>query len=277
MGISGYVPFYNNAATVLAAVDSLRQQEPPLDEVFAINDGSFDNSNQLLIDAGVKVVQQPGNLGRGAARKRAMEVAQNEFVLCCDATNTLPTDFAIRALRWFDDPKIAAVFGLITDPNPQGPVSRWRARKLFKADVAHHASKGDLLITFGTMVRASLVAEVGGFDARLRHTEDFELGKRLARSSYGVISDPCLPVFCNARNNLGEVLERFWRWHVGKDEQFNINSYLKMLKFSIKAMAWEDLQAGDPLACGISLLLPHYQLWKFVQKKISTMTEWLSK
>ena len=268
MGISGYVPFYNNAQTVLAAVDSLRHQQPPLDEVFAIDDGSTDHSADLLETAGVRVLKQPANLGRGAARRLAMEVALHEFVLCCDATNMLPADFAVRALRWFGDPEVAAVVGLITDPNPRGVVSRWRARNLFKAGVPRSASKGASFITFGAMVRSSAVVAVGGYDASLRHSEDAELGSRLDAANFDVVGDPTLQVFCNIRNSLPQVLERYWRWYAGKDELFSLKIYWKLILFSFKTMAWGDLQAGEPLTCIISLLLPHYQCWKFLKKKI---------
>ena len=268
MGISGYVPFYNNAQTVLAAVDSLRNQQPPLDEVFAIDDGSTDHSADLLEKAGVRVLKQPANLGRGAARGLAMEVALHEFVLCCDATNMLPADFAARALPWFGDPKVAAVVGLITDPNPRGVVSRWRARNLFKAGVPRSASKGAPFITFGAMVRSSAVAAVGGYDSSLRHSEDAELGSRLEGASFDVVGDPSLQVFCNIRNSLPQVLERYWRWYAGKDELFSLKIYFKRVLFSIRNMAWGDLQAGEPLTCLISLLLPHYQLWRDLKGRI---------
>ena len=268
MGISGYVPFYNNAPTVLAAVDSLRQQQPPLDEVFAIDDGSTDRSTDVLEAAGVRVLQQTQNLGRGAARKLAMEVARHQFVVCCDATNTLPADFAARAMPWFEDPKVAAVVGLITDPNPRGVVSRWRARNLFKAGASRSASKGAQLITFGTMVRASAVAAVGGYDLTLRHTEDAELGLRLNGANYDIVGDPRLHVLCNTQNSLAEVLERYWRWYAGKDELFGLKTYIKAIIFSIRSMAWGDLKDRDLPACAISLLLPHYQLWRFLKRKI---------
>ena len=267
MGVSGYVPFYNNAQTVLAAVDSLRNQQPPLDEVFAIDDGSTDKSAAVLEAAGVRVLRQPGNFGRGAARRLAMDVALYEFVLCCDATNRLPADFALRALQWFEDRSVAAVVGLISDPNPKGVVSRWRARNLFKAEELRVATKGAPLITFGTMVRADSVAAVGGYDPTLRHTEDAELGQRLLLANYEVVGDPSLQVFCNIRNTLPEVLERYWRWYAGKDEAFCWKSYVKMIKYSMRTMAFQDLKAGDPLACLISLLLPHYQLWRYIQKR----------
>jgi glycosyltransferase involved in cell wall biosynthesis len=262
--VSGYVPFFNNATTVVAAVDSLRRQEPSLGEVFAIDDGSSDKGADLLEAAGVRVVRQPANLGRGAARRRAMVEARHEFVLCCDATNTLPTDFAKRALLWFEDPNVAALFGLITDPAPKGVVSRWRARNLFKSEEQHSVSRNAPLITFGTMVRARAVAAVGGYDASLRHTEDAELGRRLLAAGHDVIGDPSLAVFCNIQNSLPEVLERYWRWYAGQDESFGLGAYFKAVWFSIRSMAWRDLKAGDPLASAISLLLPQYQLWRFL-------------
>ena len=267
MGISGYVPFYNNAPTVLAAVDSLRQQQPPLDEVFAINDGSTDRSTDVLEAAGVRVLQQTQNLGRGAARNLAMEVARHQFVVCCDATNTLPADFAARAMPWFEDPEVAAVVGLITDPNPRGVVSRWRARNLFKAGIPRSASKGASFITFGTMVRSSAVKAVGGYDSSLRHSEDAELGNRLAAADFETIGDPSLHVYCNILNSLPEVLERYWRWYAGKDELFGVKAYCKLVWFSVRTMAWGDLRAGEPLTCLISLLLPHYQCWRFLNRK----------
>ena len=267
MGISGYVPFYNNAKTVLAAVDSLQKQHPPLDEVFAIDDGSTDQSVELLEAAGVRVFQQTQNLGRGAARKLAMEIARTQFVLCCDATNILPDDFAARALPWFENPKVAAVVGLITDPNPRGVISRWRARNLFKAGIPRNASKGASFITFGAMVRSSAVAAVGGYDPSLRHSEDAELGYRLAAADFETIGDPSLHVYCNIRNSLPEVLERYWRWYAGKDELFGVKAYCKLVWFSARTMAWEDLRAGEPLTCLISLLLPHYQCWLFLSRK----------
>jgi GT2 family glycosyltransferase len=266
VGISGYVPFYNNAQTVLAAVDSLRNQQPPLDEVFAIDDGSTDCSADLLEAAGVRVFKQPTNLGRGAARRLAMEVALNEFVLCGDATNILPEDFAIRALPWFGDLKVAAVVGLITDPNPRGVVSRWRARNLFKAGLPRSASKGASFISGGAMVRSSAIAAVGGYDASLRHSEDAELGCRLAAAGLEIIGDPSLHLYCNIRNTLPELLERYWRWNVGKDESFYWKNYVKIAKYSICSMALQDLKAGDPLSSGISMLVPLYQLWRHLKR-----------
>jgi len=267
MTLSAYVPCLNNAATLRAAVQSVAQQLIPVHEVLVVDDGSSDGSAERLTSEDVQVLRQPSNLGRGAARHRAMQEANGELVVCCDAKNVLPPDFVSRLLPWFEDPKVAAVYGRIQDPSPRGAVGRWRARHLFKANhpmtVRHQAP----LITYGTIVRRSAVLAVGNYNPALRHSEDAELGDRLLAAGYDVVFDPAVPVFCNRPNTLSQVLERYWRWYAGPAEEVSWRGYGRNLVFSVKAMVWQDLKAGDPLAAIISLLCPHYQFWKSRRKR----------
>ena len=92
------------------------------------------------------------------------------------------------------DDKVATVVGLITDPNPQGVVSQWSARHLFKADVPRVASAGAAFITFGTMARSSALPAVAGYEPRLRHSENAEIDDRLVAGNYVAIGDLSLKV-----------------------------------------------------------------------------------
>jgi GT2 family glycosyltransferase len=268
MRVSGYVPVYNNSATVLEAVESLLGQNLPLDEVFVVDDGSTDDGPAKLERKGIRCLRQQANLGRGAARACAMDTAEGELILCCDASNVLPPDFVQRLLPWFDDPRVAAVYGWIQDPHPKGFVSRWRARHLFKAGHKVETRHGAPLITYGTLVRRSALLEVGNFNPLLRHSEDADLGGRLLAAGYDVVSDPSVPVYCNVRNTLGQVLERYWRWYAGKDESVSLSGYWRNFVYSLKGMVWQDLRVRDPLAAMISLLCPHYQFWKSWQRRV---------
>ena len=262
MKISGYVIFYNNAATVLDAVNSLRAQQLPLDEIFAVDDGSTDESAAILEAAGVRVVRHSENLGRGAARARAMQEARGELVVCCDATVVLSPDFARLSLHWLEDEAVAAVYGLLCDPQPRGAIARWRARHLFRSDFPHVTRHHVSLITNGLMVRAGAVAAAGGYDAKMRHNEDNELGDRIAATGGDIVSDPRLRIINNTRNSLPQVLERYWRWNVDTKKRMSAIWYLRLVWYSMRAMAAQDLRARDPLAACISLLTPHYQLWR---------------
>jgi glycosyltransferase involved in cell wall biosynthesis len=261
-GISAYVPCFNNAGTLRRAVEGVLAQTLPLDEIVVIDDGSTDNSVARVSDLPVRVVRHECNLGRGAARARAMREVRGEFVLCCDATNVLQPDFTAKAWRWFDDPQVAAVFGVFRQAAALTVAERWRGRHLFKLDVLREPRADAPLATSGAVVRRSAVEMVGGFDSALRHTEDADLGERLLRAGYAVVCDPSIGFESVANNTASQVLERYWRWHAGIDEGTSWHGYAKNVGYAVKVMVASDLRARDPAAALISLACPHYQFWK---------------
>jgi glycosyltransferase involved in cell wall biosynthesis len=262
---SAYVPCFNNASTIRAAVESILRQSTPPAEVIVVDDGSSDGSISRLASLPVRIVAQPTNLGRGAARARAMEEVRNEFVLCCDATNTLAPDFAVRALTWFETLTTAAVFGRITQSPGGNAVRRWRGRHLYKVGVAewpadtvtHQAS----LATYGALVRRSTVLQVGNYAPSRRHAEDLDLGQRLLARGWDVVQDARLAVNAAADNTLAQVLERYWRWNAGENEHRTWREYARTVKYSA-ALAFREITAGDPAVGGITLLCPHYCFWR---------------
>ena len=63
--------------------------------------------------------------------------------------------FVEKALPWFEEPRVAAVFGRITQPPAGGVAERWRGRHLFKVDLVQQSYRQASLSTWGTVVRAS--------------------------------------------------------------------------------------------------------------------------
>jgi GT2 family glycosyltransferase len=260
--ISAYVPCCNHAATIGRVVEALRAQTVQPAEILVIDDGSDDAPGDALRGLDVRLIRHDRSLGRGAARARAMREARHELVLCCDATNTLDPAFIERALPWLRDPSVAAVYGRMRQPPPRNLAERWRGRHLFKIQVVDRVRRGAMLSTWGSLVRATAVRAVGGFNSDFRHTEDRDLGGRLLAVGYDVIYDPALEVMSIGENTMAQVLERYWRWYAGPDESVTWRAYWKNVGYSIKSMALDDLRAGDLLSVPVSLLTPHYQFWQ---------------
>lgn len=259
---SAYVPCYNNAPTVgRALLTALRQTFPPA-QLFLIDDGSCDDSCDVAMRLGVAVEPMGTNQGRGAVRARAMELARHDLVLCCDATNELPSEFAALALQWFSNPKVAAVFGGITQRSSRSVSDRWRARHLFKNSYPKSVRHGALLSTWGCVLRRSAVLAVGNFNPSLRHSEDAELGHRLLGAGFDVIYDPRLQVISGISNTPLGVLERYWRWNAGVREEVSFYIYAKLVWYSLRVLVPRDLADRDPFSVPLSLLCPHYQFWK---------------
>lgn len=228
-----------------------------------MDDGSTDASAEAAEKAGARVIRLGGNFGRGMARARAMEELDAEFVLCCDATVTLPEDFAERALGDFQNECVAAVFGRIIQPPGGNAVTRWRGRHLFKMESAHGASRPvNVFATWGAVVRRRAVMDCGNYDRRLRYAEDGDLGRRLVAAGWTVWFNADLAAVCSVKNSLGQALERYWRWHAAPGRQPKLADYLRDIWFSARVMAVADLRAGDPACALISLLCPHYRMVK---------------
>lgn len=259
--ISAYVPCYNDAATLPGALASLSAQTFPPDEIIVVDDGSSDDSRAIAERCGARVVALTAQRGRGAARARAMLEAQHEMVLCCDARRALAKDYVERGIAWFDDERVGAAFGLSIPPDARGAVDRWRDRHLLRTQVPVGVSHGAPLETGGTMVRRSAVLGVGNYDARLRHSEDSDLGSRLIAAGYDVVRDPALKSFITVRHGLLEVLERYWRWNAGTGETITLGVYARRTWYAMKVMLREDAAARDYGAMPITLLAPHYELW----------------
>ena len=256
MRVSAYVPCYNASGTIRDAVRSVLNQTVPLDEVFVVDDGSIDGSAEI---PGIRVVRIERNQGRGATRARAMREARYDLVLGCDATLKLSPSFLQSTLNWFKQDRVAAVFGEIRDESVALLANRWRNRHIFRADRIRGVQHFSSLITSCSIIRKSAAEAVGGFNPELRAGEDADLGDRLLRAGFDIVSDPELWASTTKKQSVWEVLERYARWN--RSGKFGLRDYLRQIVFSVKVMAREDLRANDPPSVLLSLLSPHYQLW----------------
>lgn len=87
--LSILIPVYNERRTIAEAVRRARTAELPVDrEILIIDDGSTDGTGDIikrLADSTVKVLQQPVNMGKGAALRRGFEESTGDFVVVYDA------------------------------------------------------------------------------------------------------------------------------------------------------------------------------------------------
>lgn len=89
MKLSILTPIYNEGKTLQKVIDRLLAIEFPTEVEFVmVNDGSQDDSQEILdavTDPRVTVFHQPKNAGKGAAIRKAAELATGEYMIICDA------------------------------------------------------------------------------------------------------------------------------------------------------------------------------------------------
>lgn len=89
MKLSILTPIYNEAKTLQKVVDRLLSIEFPTEVEFVlVNDGSIDATREILdniTDERVTVFHQLKNQGKGAAIRKAAEIATGDYIIICDA------------------------------------------------------------------------------------------------------------------------------------------------------------------------------------------------
>lgn len=105
--ISVIVPVYNTAAWLRRCLDSICAQTYRNLEILCVNDGSTDNSAEILAeyaarDSRIKVFTQE-NAGLSAARNTALEHATAEWVLGVDSDDYLAPDAVEHAVAQIQD------------------------------------------------------------------------------------------------------------------------------------------------------------------------------
>lgn len=203
--ISVVIPAYNAAAIVGRAIESaLAQTAPPL-EVIVIDDGSADNTADVVAayEPRVKLLRQE-NGGPAAARNHGARVSQGDWIALLDADDSwLPQKLA-RQAPFTRDPKVGLVHSVRED----------RAAIVPENVTFDALWKRNCIANSSVIVRKTAFEEVGGFDEdrALISLEDYNLWLRLTAAGWGVATcRETLWRYTPAPGNLSSQTERFAR------------------------------------------------------------------
>ena len=181
---------YNAARTLARSVTSALEQTPEVD-VVVTDDGSTDATSEVLEelnDPRVVVVRHDTNRGVSAARNSAVAAAETPFVIFLDADDELVPGAAATLLAGFDE-GVGVVSGRVEVVGEER--SRTWPPKDFDSPISiEMLLEKNWIATSGTAMRTDLFRDIGGFDTKLTHSEDYKLWlQSAARSSIRALPD----------------------------------------------------------------------------------------
>ncbi|MEI7620362.1 MAG: glycosyltransferase [Candidatus Falkowbacteria bacterium] len=186
--VSIILPVYNAAAYVAGAVKSVLNQSFADFELVIINDGSTDNSLEIVKgfkDDRIKIVENEINLGLQLTLNKGLKLSRSEYIARIDADDEwIGVDKLKEQVDFLDNNKSCVLIGTGASViNESGEeiyqVSLPRTdkeirQKMLKANQFFHSS---------IMMRVSALDKVGFYneDADSKHIEDYDLWLRLGK------------------------------------------------------------------------------------------------
>ena len=219
--VSVVIPAYNEEDYLLACLESIKKQDyAGKYEVIVVDNASTDNTAQIALAWGAKVVYE-SKRSPASARQKGAEVAKGEIVAFIDADTRAPTHWLSTIVsRFVRKPGMVSISGpyAYCDAGKLTKITSYMGNffsiitdQLFRK-VFH---KGSAVWGCNFAVRRSAFWEVGGFNTNIKfYGEEYELSLRLKEAGKGGII-PRLFVLTSARRlkRIG-VVNQYWNWMV---------------------------------------------------------------
>jgi glycosyltransferase involved in cell wall biosynthesis len=194
--VSVIIPTYNHAQFVTQAVDSVLAQTYPNVEVVVVDDGSTDQTRDLLsrYEGQINYIYQE-NKGLSAARNTGILAAHGDYLLFLDADDLVPPNKLELQVPYLES---RSDFGLVYSGwqyiNEDGTQVLGEARPKKQGQLLKDLLRGTFFCIPGAaLIRRECFERVGLFDEALRAEEDTDMWVRLARAGYAFgYVDQCL-------------------------------------------------------------------------------------
>jgi len=225
--VSVVIPVYNDPVGIEATLDSLRRQTASADryEVIVVDNGSTDETREVVRERlqgeafdGLRLLVEDDVQGSYAARNAGISAATGSVIAFVDADMVVDPGWieaVARRMARTDAEYLACDVRLFTT-GEEGTVAEYN--RLNDLHVERFIEELSFAPTCCLVVRRTLLADLGGFDSRLRSGGDMEFGNRVAASGRPLEYVSDIVMYHPTRTTLGALLRKSRRVGRGKTQ-----------------------------------------------------------
>lgn len=180
--VSVIIPTYNRGWIIREAIDSVMVQDYRDFELIVVDDGSTDNTPDILdsFRDEIRVLRQE-NQGVSAARNRGLAAASGRFIAFLDSDDLWLPQKLLRQVEFFNKNPDAQICQTEETWIRKGVRVNPKKRHKKPRGMIFEPSLALCLVSpSAVMIRASLFEKVGGFDETLPACEDYDLWLRIS-------------------------------------------------------------------------------------------------
>lgn len=203
--VSVIIPTYNRSYVLLRSIDSVLNQTYRNIELIVVDDGSTDNTQELLFniaDERLKVVKTSGKTGANNARNLGVKHAKGELIAFQDSDDEWLLDKLEKQLNFLEKSGADACFCSFKRFTPSStivlPLEEKRnsmMRSPAKIDIKD-TLRSNAISTQTLLIKKDVFQELDGFEPSIKNLEDWEFAVRLIdRFSVAFINEALVNVY----------------------------------------------------------------------------------
>ncbi|MDP1853777.1 MAG: glycosyltransferase [Candidatus Omnitrophota bacterium] len=231
--ISVIIPTYNRAQYICETIDSVLAQTYKDYEIIVVDDGSTDNTKELLAKYNGKIQYvYKTNSGVSAARNLGINLSKGEYLAFLDSDDMWLPEKLEKQMGAINEDSIGLIHTAKYMIDAKGKLTgdvrpRYPAKNLDDLLNNYH-------ICMSVLVKKDLVKKAGMFDETISGSEDKDLWIRIAKiAKIKFIDDPLIKYRVHSDNTCNDC-EKIYTGHVKTFEKLRKDKDMKVHKRLIK-------------------------------------------
>jgi GT2 family glycosyltransferase len=213
------VPTFNGAARIANCLDALLEQTAGRDaEILVVNDGSTDNTVDVVRRYSTVALINQANAGPAAARNRGAMESSGKVILFTDDDCVAAPQWLNSMLQPFDDPKVVGAKGVYRTRQKSSVARFVQTEYEDRYRLMDGSDSIDFVDTYSAAFRRERFFEMDGYDTSfpVACAEDVELSYRMSNSGWKMKFAPEAIVYHTHPETLRAYLAKkykfaFWR------------------------------------------------------------------
>lgn len=244
MYISIVIPLYNKQESIVATLQSVLAQTYQNFEIVVVDDGSTDNSAQVVEDfinslpfregQGIGLIRKP-NGGVCSARNRGIQEAKYDYIALLDGDDLWDEHYLEEQVKLIQDFPEAKMYGINFAEMSNGKLIRTLPTGLpegYRGYVKNYFQMpgriSDLYCSSSVVIKKEVFDKVGYFDERIKYAEDSDMWFRIIATYPVVFYDKYMAFYrYDAENralmNRRIMLRHYLPYYVDKYKSFQNN------------------------------------------------------
>lgn len=220
--VSIIIPVRNSQNSIEKCIDSVLNIDYPNFELIVIDDGSTDNTAQILnkYRKNITIITNPSCLGPAKSRNLVSRQAKGEYLAFTDADCIVDKNWLKELISGFSGQGVVSVGGSQGVPKDESgfgrSVSKFMKKAGFISDYMHSGKSEIVQVSHNpscnAIYRKDIFLKEGGFLEGLWPGEDVELDYRLRKKGYKIFFNPRAIVYHYRPQDLKSFLKMMYRY-----------------------------------------------------------------